>query len=107
MQGFLDQLSEFILNKYRNQLHDLLIVFPNKRTGIFFKRVLVEKLNNSTLLPTIATIEEAFESWSNYLQADSLTIQFELMSIKAAQKISDNLALADFAGYFLSGFDAH
>ncbi len=98
MQGFLDQLSEFILNKYRNRLHDLMIVFPNKRAGIFFKKTLVEKLNKSTLLPTLATIEEAFESWSNQLQADPLTIQFELMSIKTAQQKTDALALAEFAG---------
>jgi hypothetical protein len=98
MQGFLDQLTVSIIKNFPDQLKDLLIVFPNKRAGIFFKKTLIEKLEKSTLLPRIATIEEAFEAWSNHLQADPLTIQFELMSIKAGQQKSDTSELAEFAG---------
>lgn len=98
MPAFINQITETILKNYANSLQDLLIVFPNKRAGLFFKKVLTEQLTQSSLLPRFLTIEEAFESWSNFSLADPLTVQFELMSIKASQNKNDSLALTDFAG---------
>ncbi|MBG0780691.1 MAG: PD-(D/E)XK nuclease family protein [Bacteroidales bacterium] len=98
MPAFINQLTETILKKYTNSLQDLLIVFPNKRAGLFFKKAIMEQLTQSSLLPRFQTIEEAFESWSDFSLADPLTVQFELMSIKASQNKNDSLALTDFAG---------
>jgi len=98
MSGFINRLTETILKSYADSLQDLSIVFPNKRAGLFFRRALTEQLSKSSLLPGFLTIEEAFESWSNFSLADPLVVQFELMSIKAKQHKNDNQALTDFAG---------
>jgi len=98
MSGFINRLTETILKSYADSLQDLSIVFPNKRAGLFFRRALTEQLTKSSLLPGFLTIEEAFESWSNFSLADPLVVQFELMSIKAKQHKNDNQALTDFAG---------
>ncbi len=98
MQGFLAQLSDTIIEKHSQKLHDILIIFPNKRAGLFLKKLFIQKLENSTLLPEILTIEEAFESWSNVSLADPLSIHFELLSLKAEAKNNENHNISEFAG---------
>jgi len=95
---FLAQLAQLIATDYSDQLRDLTVLFPNKRAGLFFKKALTEKLNKAAWLPRISTIEQAFAQWSKREIADNLSVQFELLEIKAAQQNAVDFSLSEYAG---------
>lgn len=95
---FLGRLAQLIAAEYGDHLRELTILFPNKRAGLFFKKALTEKLKKASWLPRIQTIEEAFAQWSKQEIADNLSIQFELLEIKAEQQNATDFSLAEYAG---------
>ena len=95
---FLSQLAQYIATAYSSQLRELTVLFPNKRAGLFFKRALTEKLKKASWLPHISTIEEAFAQWSKSEIADKLSVQFELLEIKAQQQNAIDFSMAEYAG---------
>ncbi|MBZ0243146.1 MAG: PD-(D/E)XK nuclease family protein, partial [Bacteroidales bacterium] len=95
---FLTRLAQLIASEYADQLRDLTVLFPNKRAGLFFKKALSQKLNKAAWLPRISTIEQAFAQWSKLEIADNLSVQFELLEIKAAQKPGEGFNMAEYAG---------
>lgn len=95
---FLTQLAQLIATEYSDQLRDLTVLFPNKRAGLFLKKALTEKLNKASWLPRISTIEQAFGQWSKLEIADNLSVQFELLEIKAEQQATETFSMAEFAG---------
>ena len=75
MIKFLQQLAGELIKS--GNLHQKIVVLPNKRSGLFLKKALVEILQKPVLSPQILSIEDFFASMTPYVQADRLELIFE------------------------------
>lgn len=78
MQTFLQQVAIDIHSRYKGQLANVCIVFPNRRAGLFFRKYLAEILTEPVWSPEIITINDFFLQYSRLQTADQLTLLFEL-----------------------------
>ncbi len=77
MERFLSKCAEFIYQKHQNQLKDLCIVFPNRRSGVFFISYLQKQISGAVIGPQVITVNELISDFSPFQTADKL----ELISI--------------------------
>ncbi|MBQ9560786.1 MAG: PD-(D/E)XK nuclease family protein [Prevotella sp.] len=76
--NFLTSVAQDILSKHGNDLHNVTIVFPNKRASLFFNRILAELCDRPIWSPRYTTISELFRSMSTLEVADHIKLIFEL-----------------------------
>jgi len=57
------------------------LVFPNKRSGLFFRKYLAKHLEKASLSPRIYSLEEFILSFSNSIEADNLSLIFDLFEV--------------------------
>jgi hypothetical protein len=82
MNAFLKTLAGYVLNTYgEKKLEELSFVFPNRRSGIFFKHYLLEAGRGSFWMPEVLTINEFISGFSKIETADPIDISFELYTI--------------------------
>ncbi|MHC1708116.1 MAG: PD-(D/E)XK nuclease family protein [Bacteroidales bacterium] len=55
---FLNRLSNNLKETYGNDLHDLAVIFPNRRAGLFFRKYLALGLSQAVWAPQIFSIED-------------------------------------------------
>jgi hypothetical protein len=86
-EPFLLQVAQLVLQN-KTPLHELCILFPNKRAEIFFKQHLSEELNISALAPRLLTAEEFVTEVSGIsaLKGNALLIE----AFKAYSSIKQN-----------------
>ncbi len=77
-QSFLQTVSKQIGQRFKKQLHQVAVVFPNRRQSIFFKKYLLETITPPTFLPELLTIEELVQKSALYTVADKLVQSFAL-----------------------------
>jgi len=75
---FLDQLAAHIVKKTGGDFRGYCFVFPNRRSGLFFKRFLVKHSATTTWAPEILTINELMVSMSGLASSDPLDLLFTL-----------------------------
>ncbi len=80
MHSFLKHTAEKILNDY-SALDQLVLVFPNRRAGLFFAKHLGTLIDKPHWMPQIKTIEDIFYSHAGNRPADQLTLIFELYKV--------------------------
>lgn len=80
MNSFLKNTAETILRDYPS-LDRLVLVFPNRRAGLFFARHLGNLIDVPHWMPQIKTIEEVFYGYAGKRPADQLTLLFELYNV--------------------------
>ena len=107
MNGFLYSVTDFLYKKYKQNISDFTIVFPNRRAGVFFSKYLSEISNKTMWMPQIFTINELVQKLSNLQLADKLSLTFELYkSYKSIYKTSENFDDFYFWGeMLLNDFD--
>ena len=76
---FLDQLADYILNTRKTG--DVQLVFPNQRTGVFFRKALADKISKPIWPPSMLTFGELIYQEVNKTPAHSLTLNYELYGI--------------------------
>jgi hypothetical protein len=77
--SFLSLVAEDILEKYKSNLQNLTIVFPNKRAIKFFLKELGAKLDNPFLSPDILSINDLLDKYIyDFEKADELTLLYYL-----------------------------
>ena len=82
MNAFLKILAGYTLKTYGEKgLEDLCFVFPNRRSGIFFKHYLLEAGKGTFWIPEIYTINEFIAGLSEIELADPIDTSFELYRI--------------------------
>ena len=86
MKPFLVHLSEQLFEKYGHDFHNVTIVFPNRRAGLFFRKHLSKYLLKPVWAPQILNIDEFVKGLSNIKSADHLTLLFLLFD--AYKKVS-------------------
>ena len=75
---FLEQMAEFHLQNYPNDISNICFVFPGRRAGVFFKKYLKEKTKKPIWEPPILTISDFFSQLSGMIQSDNITLLFRL-----------------------------
>ena len=81
MQSFIEQVVENVNRKYGEKIHELTVVFPNRRAGIFFRDALSRHVSRPMLAPQILTYEEFVYRLSPLRYADKLTLVYVLYDV--------------------------
>ena len=76
--SFLSDVAEFLLTKYQSDIGKCTIVSPNKRVGIFLKKIIAQKVEKPIWSPIVQSLEEFMLGFSEIKKADTLTLIFEL-----------------------------
>ncbi len=74
-QKFLQRIVGELIKS--GHLHEKIIVLPNKRSGLFLKKALIETLQKPVLSPQILTIEEFLAGMTPFVQTDWLELIFD------------------------------
>lgn len=74
---FLKQLAEKVYAKHGNKMHEICIVLPSRRAGLFFKKELATVIDNHLWMPEVLSIEEFVEKLSGFKVIDQLPLLFE------------------------------
>ena len=81
MTPFLQQVAALFLQRYETTIHRLAFVFPNQRSGLFFRKYLSQQTSKPLFSPTILTINELFLRLSDKQPADRIQMLFLLYRI--------------------------
>lgn len=82
-----------------SRLKRTIIVFPNRRAGLFLRRRMTAQASQPMWLPEMLSVEEAFSRWSGYAVADNLTLVLELIKQQLGQGESAGFEAAAFIGH--------
>ncbi len=74
MERFLSQCAKYIFKKHSDELHNICVVFPNRRAGVFFTSYLQNEISGSVLAPETTTIGEIISGYSDLYQGDKLQL---------------------------------
>jgi len=74
MERFLSRCAEYIFEKHTNELHELCLVFPNRRSGVFFSSYLQKQITQPVIGPEIATVNELIFGYSSLHQGEKLQL---------------------------------
>jgi RecB family exonuclease len=74
MERFLSQCAKYIAQKHEGELHDICLVFPNRRAGVFFNSYLQHEIKGVVIAPEITTIGELISGYSDFYQAERLQL---------------------------------
>lgn len=72
MERFLSQCAKYIYSKHQNELKDLCLVFPNRRSGVFFTSYLQELIGTPVIGPENTTVNELIASYSDLQKGEKL-----------------------------------
>lgn len=81
MTPFLRQVAATYLKFHGTDISNMVFVFPNRRSGIFFQKYLALEAGRPLFSPTILTISELFSELSPLRVADRTTMLFRLFEI--------------------------
>lgn len=106
MSKFLKELAAYLYQKHKTDLTSLTVIFPNRRSGLFFQKYLSELVDKPMFSPNIITITEIVSDISKLKIAEQNKLVIELHRvfcdvIKSAEPIDDfyywgEMMLADF-----------
>lgn len=74
MERFLSQCAKYIYKKHSGELHNICLVFPNRRAGVFFNSYLQNEITTAVIAPETTTIGELISGYSDYFQAERLQL---------------------------------
>ncbi len=74
MSSFLKEVTNELFTRYGNQLSNCLLVFPNRRAGLFFTKYLNELVSEPIFSPEILTINDLIKKWSPLMVEDNLAL---------------------------------
>jgi CRISPR/Cas system-associated exonuclease Cas4 (RecB family) len=107
MNTFLQQVATDLYSRYGDKISDLCIVFPNRRSSLYFKKHLSELTNKPIWAPATTTINELMQEISGLNIADNIKLLFELYRIyKQVKKTEESFDDFYFWGeMMLNDFD--
>lgn len=81
MKSFLEKIAEVYIKHHKSELSNFWFVFPNRRSGQFFKKALAQEIDVPMFSPTILTITDLFVELSDLDQVDNLGLLFTLYEV--------------------------
>jgi hypothetical protein len=95
MTPFLQQTAKVFYEHYGINIQKFAFVFPNKRSGLFFRKYLSSLIPEAGHLPSILTVNNLFQQLNPKRQADPVRLLFILYDIYI-QKSGSNESFDDF-----------
>ena len=89
MTPFLKHIARVYYENHKTDISSYTFVFPNRRSGLFFRKYLGEMIEQPLFSPQILTINELFLSQSALRPADKLELLFRVYHIYRAESNSD------------------
>jgi CRISPR/Cas system-associated exonuclease Cas4 (RecB family) len=89
MTPFLKQIATIFYDRYGAEIHRLAFVFPNRRSGVFFRKYLSEVAARPVFSPSVLTINDLFCKLNPKQPADRIKLLFMLYDIYIRQSGSD------------------
>ena len=77
MERFLSQCAKYIFKKHAGNLQDICLVFPNRRSGVFFTSYLQKEIETPVIGSQVTTVNELMRGYSDWNSGEKL----ELISI--------------------------
>ncbi|MBN1107870.1 MAG: PD-(D/E)XK nuclease family protein, partial [Bacteroidales bacterium] len=81
MEYFLQRIAREMHDRYGDDLRDHCLVFPGRRSGIFFLKYLSAEIKRPVWAPAAMTINEYFRTLSDLIPAENEILLFELFSV--------------------------
>ncbi|MFW6257681.1 MAG: PD-(D/E)XK nuclease family protein [Prolixibacteraceae bacterium] len=81
MERFLSRCAEYIFQRHSSHLHEVSIVFPNRRAGVFFNYYLQKQLKSPVIGPHVTTVNEFIAGYSNLQQGEKLQLISDLFGV--------------------------
>ena len=79
--SFLSKISKILLSKNKNDLSDLIIVFPSRRASLFFADQVSKEISSPIWLPPFYSIDDFIFSVTKLKPVSKLELFFEFYSI--------------------------
>lgn len=89
MQSFLEIVAAQLIENQPGRLHQLAVVFPNRRQGVYFLHYLKQLVDVPAVLPEMLTIEELVQRSTALPVADPLVQGFALYDAFVQTSISE------------------
>ena len=93
MQVFLKDIAKQIIDEHGTDLSDQYIVFPNRRSALYFRHYLSLLVEKPVLAPALLTINELFAEFTDTEVSDPLLLIFKLyeayLEIKGGKETFD------------------
>jgi hypothetical protein len=67
-------VPNIFIKKHAAELHNICLVFPNRRSGVFFNSYLQNEITGAVIAPETTTIGELISGYSNFFQAERLQL---------------------------------
>lgn len=81
MKPFLQQVALKLFEDYAGRIQEICLVFPNRRSGLFFRNYLSTLSANALWSPQIFTIDEFIRRFSPLKPADPMDLVFRLYAV--------------------------
>jgi hypothetical protein len=78
---FLEEIAQIVIDKYQGRSEDLMLVFPNRRAGLFFRKYLAARIDKPIWAPRVVGIEDFIKGMSDLKSADSLELIYRLFKV--------------------------
>ncbi len=89
MTPFLKELAEKIHAQHSDDMGEVILVFPNKRAGLFFRKYLAEYLQAPAWSPNIISMEDFVGQYTSLQVADKFTLIIDLYHAYRKQVTKD------------------
>jgi hypothetical protein len=99
MQTFLGQVADQILSSHSNDLGNVTIVLPSRRAKVFLLKQFQQKLQETTWMPEIYSLEDFIQKLGNYQILDRIDLIFELYAIHKELEGNKAESLEDFMSW--------
>ena len=91
MKPFLKETAEDVLKKHKGNLNKICIVFPNKRTRLFFRKHFADSVGETDWAVNMMDIRRLVRDFIKLKEPDKLSLNFDLFEIfKKVNKTSSN-----------------
>jgi hypothetical protein len=78
MIPFLKELAQKIHNNHREHMGEVLLIFPNRRAGLFFRKYLAEYLDAPVWSPNVMSMEDFVGQYASLQVADKFTLIIDM-----------------------------
>ena len=80
-QSFIAEVAERVLGDNPQNLHQVTIVFPNRRAGLFFRKELSKLIEKPIWMPQVISMEDFVSSFSPLRKVEKIEAIFSLYEV--------------------------
>lgn len=91
--------SRYICTQHQHNLADICVVLPNRRAGLFLKKIIPGIVEKTTWAPDIFSIEDFIIHLSGFSLADQIDLLFTLHQIHQDIEKEDTHSFEDFLSW--------